>query len=119
MLSINIVIGIIFIHWVADFLCQTDWMATNKSKDNSALLSHTSVYSLLWLIPAIFFIGKLGAVFVGITFIAHTITDYFTSRINSKLWKEQKVHWFFVSVGFDQVLHYTQLLLTCYFLIKL
>lgn len=52
-----------------------------------------------------------------ITFIAHTITDYFTSRLNSKLWSEGKVHNFFVSVGFDQVLHYVQLF-TTYYLLK-
>jgi hypothetical protein len=47
-----------------------------------------------------------------ITFIFHTITDYFTSRLNSKLWKKGDVHNFFVSIGFDQVLHYVQLFLT-------
>ena len=50
--------------------------------------------------------------FVGITFVCHTITDYFTSRLNSKLWAKGDVHNFFVSVGFDQVLHYVQLFLT-------
>ena len=47
-----------------------------------------------------------------ITFITHTITDYFTSRLNSRLWAKGDVHNFFVSVGFDQVLHYVQLFLT-------
>ena len=50
--------------------------------------------------------------FVIITFICHTVTDYFTSRLNSKLWAKGDVHNFFVSVGFDQVLHYAQLFLT-------
>jgi hypothetical protein len=59
----------------------------------------------------------LGFLFVLITFIAHTITDYFTSRLNSKLWQQGKVHNFFISVGFDQVLHYIQLF-TTYYLLK-
>ena len=79
-------------------------------------------------------------IFAGITFICHTITDYFTSRLNSKLWAKatywgsdemkrlypidcpenkhgKYVHNFFVSIGFDQVLHYIQLFLT-YSLLK-
>lgn len=54
--------------------------------------------------------------FVPITFIFHTITDYFTNRLNSKLWAKGDVHNFFVSVGFDQCLHYVQLFLTYYLL---
>ena len=121
---------IIFIHWVADFVLQTDWQAQNKSKNNYALLSHTSNYSLVWLLPMCLVFGKMkeGATtewifwttlyFSMITLVVHTITDYFTSRLNSKLWSAGKVHYFFVSVGFDQVLHYGQLFLTYYFLIN-
>ena len=119
---------IIFIHWIADFVLQTDWQAQNKSKSNFALLSHTSNYSMVWLLPMCLVFGKMkeGATtewivwttfyFCIITFIAHTITDYFTSRLNSKLWAGGKVHYFFVSVGFDQVLHYGQLFLTYHYL---
>ena len=121
---------IIFIHWISDFVLQTDWQAQNKSKSNFALLSHTSNYSLVWLLPMCLVFGKMkeGATtewiiwstfyFSMITFVVHTITDYFTSRLNSKLWSASKVHYFFVSVGFDQVLHYGQLFLTYYFLIN-
>lgn len=121
---------IIFIHWVADFVLQSDWQAQNKSKNNFALLSHTSNYSLVWLLPMCLVFGKMkeGATtewifwttlyFSMITLVVHTITDYFTSRLNSKLWSAGKVHYFFVSVGFDQVLHYGQLFLTYYFLIN-
>jgi len=119
---------IIFIHWVADFVLQTDWQAQNKSKNNFALLSHTSNYSMVWLLPMCLVFGKMkgGATtewivwstlyFSMITFVAHTITDYFTSRLNSKLWSAGKVHYFFVSIGFDQVLHYGQLFLTYHYL---
>lgn len=127
MINLKIVIGILFIHWVADFICQTDWQAKNKSKDFTALLQHTLVYSMIWFIVA--FICGLSHLFdpnitykaEGFTFITlfcHTFQDYFTSRLNTKLWNEGKVHWFFVSVGFDQFLHYVQLLLTYYFLTR-
>ena len=121
---------ITIIHWFADFVLQTDWQAQNKSKSNFALLSHTSNYSLVWLLPMCLVFGKMkeGATtewivwttlyFSIITFFAHTITDYFTSRLNSKLWSAGKVHYFFVSVGFDQVLHYGQLFLTYHYLLN-
>ncbi len=123
MIELKIIFGILIIHWFADFVLQTDKQAKGKSKNWSDLLSHTGIYSLVWLIPSliIFFnqseIGIIKALsFVLITFITHTITDYFTSRLNSKLWTEGKTHWFFVSIGFDQILHYLQLFLTFYLL---
>lgn len=105
---------IIVTHWVADFLLQTDKMAQGKSKNWEDLLSHTTLYSAVWFIPMQFMLPSMVSAlsFVGITFIAHTITDYFTSRLNARLWQEKKVHWFFVSIGFDQVLHYGQLFFT-------
>jgi hypothetical protein len=128
-LEINIVIIIYFllVHWVADFIFQSDWEAKNKSKDNKALLSHTISYSLLWGsgVIGLFYFGNvwialLGAViFSLITFVCHTVTDYITSRINSRLWLAQRVHDFFVSIGFDQVLHYTQLYITYLFVLNL
>jgi hypothetical protein len=109
---------IILVHWIADFVLQTHWQATNKSTSNRALLSHTGIYSLAWILPAIILLGIVdGIIFVGITFILHTITDYFTSRLNSHLWKKGDIHNFFVSVGFDQILHYGQLFLT-YWILK-
>ena len=122
-MSLTLVLSIIFIHFVADFIFQSDWQAKNKSKNNIALLSHVFNYTLVWYSIGVFYVllnpnyidWSLTS-FVVVTFVAHTITDYITSRINSKLWAEGKVHYFFVSVGFDQVLHYTQLFGTYYLL---
>ena len=140
MIDLKIVLAIILIHWLADFVFQTDKMAKGKSKNWSDLLSHTGTYSFVWLfIGGCIYLQQFrpydpeynkimniywsywiprGILFVFITFIAHTITDYFTSRLNSKLWAKGDVHNFFVSVGGDQLLHYTQLLLTYYILTK-
>lgn len=133
------IFSIILIHWFADFVLQTDKQAKGKSKNWSDLLSHTFAYSLVWLfIGGCIYLQKFkpynaqsnlelnvywsyyiprGLFFVLITFIAHTITDYFTSRLNSKLWAKGDTHNFFISVGFDQVLHYIQLF-TTYYLLK-
>jgi hypothetical protein len=118
-------------HFVGDFLLQSNWMALGKSKRLVPLLTHALVYSLcfLWLGPA----------FVAITFLCHTITDFCTSRLTSSLWfvsentatwiegcacgdrecwtttvvyDSAKRHWFFVVIGFDQLLHQIQLLTT-------
>lgn len=140
-MSLTVILTIIFVHWIADFVFQTDKQAKGKSKNWGDLLSHTVTYSLVWLfIGGCIYLQQFkpynpesneimniywkhliprGLLFVLITFICHTITDYFTSRLNSKLWAKGDVHNFFVSIGFDQVLHYTQLFLTYHFLTRL
>lgn len=127
MFSIQVVLGIILIHWYADFWCQSEWQAQNKSKQIDALLEHVTKYTSIWALAAIpFFIYQFVLLghpiayqiggFLFITLLAHGITDYFTSKLNAKLATKAKLtnqyHWFFVSVGFDQVLHYVQLFLT-------
>lgn len=124
MITTTEVLAILFIHWVADFIFQTDKMATGKSKNWTDLLSHTTAYSVIWAIPFYILLGThnkpltcevylgLTMCFCIITFIAHTVTDYLTYRLNSRLWNEKKVHYFFVSIGFDQWLHYAQLFVT-------
>ncbi len=124
------IFSILIIHWIGDFVLQTDKQAKGKSKNLSVLLWHTLNYSYLWFCMGIIFIACKSNMFVDmdwykdwsltlfvlITFICHTITDYFTSRLNSKLWAKGDVHNFFVSIGFDQMLHYIQLFATYYYL---
>ena len=97
-------IFIILLHWLADFVLQTDQMAQNKSKSLYWLTLHVFAYSLI-------FFG-FGWKFVLITFVCHWITDFVTSKITSYYWKIENRHMFFVVIGFDQFLHITQLLLT-------
>jgi len=128
------IFSILIVHFLADFVLQTDKQAKGKSKNWNALLRHTFTYSAVWYFIMLGFavcgnhfggytIEELGwspwmITFPFITFVAHTITDYFTSRINSKLWAQGKTHLFFVSVGFDQILHYVQLFLTYWLLTR-
>ena len=125
MISIQIIIAILIFHWIGDFLFQTNWQAKNKATDLGALIDHTLTYSTVLTLCGICMFHteefplnwlKIG-LFVGITFLAHTLTDYFTSKLNKHLWDTKQVHYFFVSIGFDQVLHYIQLTLT-YLLLK-
>lgn len=95
---------VIWIHFVADFIFQTDKMALNKSTSNKWLLSHVSVYT----IPLLWFGWK----FALINGAAHFATDFCTSRWTSALWKKQKRHEFFIVIGLDQAIHMTTLILT-------
>lgn len=121
MIAIPIVLGLLFVHWIVDFVFQNSWMAQEKSKNNIALLSHICVYSVIFyfalLILAVFIDLSFWKIlqFTGITFVCHFITDYFTSRLNTYLWNKKDVHNFFVSIGADQWLHSCQLILTYYF----
>lgn len=101
--------GLIFTHWIADFIFQTDDMAKNKSKSNKWLGKHVLAYmgvlSIFAIVAGFAIPGKFWMSFVLINGVAHFIIDYFTSRFNSKMWSQGKVHEFFVGVGFDQALH--------------
>lgn len=127
-MKITVIIAIFIIHWLADFVCQSDKQAKGKSTSILDLLSHTITYSFIWLLLGTIYMSfqpdqYINVVFfVGITFGFHTLTDFFTSKLNSKLWKDsvrysKSPHNFFVGIGFDQMLHYIQLLLTYYYLI--
>ena len=115
---------IIIVHWIADFIFQDEKWALGKSKNTFDLTAHTAVYSVLWWFPMSIMLGSflLGELFVIITFVTHTATDYFTSRVVSKKFAEGKYgspipnFGAFTIIGFDQVLHYIQLFLTYYLL---
>lgn len=95
------------VHWVADFVLQTHWQASNKSKNNVALYEHVLAYTIvLWsVVPFLFGISGNAEFFVLVNGILHFITDYFTSRASSKLFAKQDWHNFFVVVGADQLIH--------------
>ncbi len=116
------ILSVIFIHWISDFVLQTHWQATNKSTNNKALTEHVFAYSMVWFFISSIYYGITSnhtiLLFAPITYVCHWITDYFTSRLNSKLYAKGDIHNFFVSVGFDQVLHYTQLFITYLLLTK-
>jgi hypothetical protein len=95
---------IVWMHFVADFLFQTDQMAINKSKSNKWLTIHIVCYI------AIFFV--FGWKYAIVNAIGHWITDWCSSRLTSYLWKKEQRHWFFVVIGLDQAIHLTTLILT-------
>lgn len=104
-IGLDVVLWILVAHFVGDFIMQTDAMAKGKSTSNVVLFHHVTWY----IIPLIFVsvVLMIPALWVVINGAAHFAVDYFTSRRSSRLWAEGRVHDFFVTVGFDQLLHYS------------
>jgi peptidoglycan biosynthesis protein MviN/MurJ (putative lipid II flippase) len=98
MIDLKTIIIILIIHFIADFVLQSSWMAQNKSKSNIALLTHVFVYMIPFLI--------IGFWYAVLNSVLHFIIDYNTSRLTSKLWSKGEVHYFFVVIGLDQTLHF-------------
>ncbi len=91
---------ILCFHFVADFVLQSHWMASGKSKTwgmNLNMLSHICVYTV-FLMP----LGWLWALSNG---VAHYATDIVSSRATSELWQRKQIHWVFVVIGADQLVH--------------
>jgi len=113
---------IIIVHWISDFVMQSDYMANQKSSSNSALLSHTLMYTSVFTF--LLFISPISTTLLSlllfwiITFTCHTVTDYYSSRavkrkFDLKLYGSPIPNFeAFSIIGFDQVLHYIQLIVT-------
>lgn len=99
------VVALIVVHFVADFVLQSDTMAKNKSKSSKWL----GIHILCYMGPLLLFCFSLGWIggllFTLVNGAAHFATDYVTSRITSRLWAKGDVHNFFVVIGLDQSFH--------------
>jgi hypothetical protein len=124
-ISVLLAAQILFAHWVSDFVLQTHWMATNKSKNWLALTAHATVYTVSFCLVvlllsafvamtesgevrhAIFVLAPSAfAVWIALNGALHFVTDAITSRITSYFWTKGDAHNFFVVIGLDQMIHY-------------
>lgn len=109
-IELTTILLLVWMHFIADFVLQSDKMAKNKSSSNKWLLAHVATYSLVFI--------PIGLVYALVNFALHFIVDYFTSRITKRLYAGGKIHWFFVVIGVDQALHLTALFGTYVWLIQ-
>ncbi len=100
---------LVWLHLLGDFVLQSDKMALNKSRSNYWLAVHCMVYS----IPMLWF-GVTFAIFAG---VSHFIVDFISSRMTKVLWAKEERHWFFVTIGVDQAIHLSLLILAMEYLI--
>lgn len=110
------VLAILWAHFVGDFILQSDYHATNKSRSNLALFEHVLYYSL----PLTFvgFLIPVSISWIVANAVMHAAVDYVTSRITSRLWAQGQRHWFFVTIGADQSLHFTCLFASYLLLVR-
>ncbi len=104
-MNTGLIIWFLFLHWIADFVLQTDDIAKLKSKNNFALGFHCIAYA------SVFIVGTLNFNYGLLLGLIHFPADYVTSRLNSRLYKAGKNHKFFVSIGFDQLIHFITIFL--------
>ena len=116
MISLDIILFIIFAHWFADFVMQSNEVALNKSKNNMVLLEHVLMYSVgLWIVPFFMFITNqfeyIILTWVLLNAILHGLVDYITSRTVAYYWNTDR-HKAFVVIGVDQAIHLSLLFIT-------
>ena len=78
-------------HFIADFVCQSDWMANHKSKRWDALALHVLIYGgavALCVGAYEFAVGGSARpwLWLWVNLAAHFVQDAITSRITSRLW---------------------------------
>lgn len=129
---------LIVIHYVADFMAQTEEMAVGKSKSIKLLLKHTGIYTFIfYMVFALWcaYQNHFGTItvqdmgwspwfflFFPITFVCHTVIDYVSSKITARKFEKKEFYTgipnmgAFSIIGLDQVCHYATLFLTYHFL---
>jgi len=112
---LNDILLIVWIHFIADFVLQSQWMGVNKSKDSLILGLHSLIYTIPFLFIEYYLLIGYFAIING---VMHFVVDFLTSRCTSKLYEKKEYHWFFVVIGLDQAIHMTILFLTYKFLPK-
>lgn len=98
------------LHWIADFVCQTDTMATRKSKSLFWLLLHVLIYTIVMSATA-YFVSTAAWITILYIFATHAVTDYFTSKASAHYYEKGQRHNFFMLIGLDQLIHFITLYL--------
>ena len=111
----KIIIALLFMHWVSDFALQPHWMSMRKSKEWGVLAGHALIIGSVLAFGVAAFLQlnfRDAMLFAAVNAVAHFMIDAVTSRITSRLYAKNRIHDFFVVIGFDQFLHVALLVWT-------
>lgn len=97
-------IAIIWVHLIADFALQSRYIAIRKGKEIRYLLLHGLIYFACML--------TFGIWFASINAVLHISVDFITSKFTSKFYKENNDYMFYLTIGIDQSIHLSVLLIT-------
>ena len=107
-MTLEVLAALLLAHFIGDFVFQSRWMADNKADlSTGALPAHVFVYTLC--IGLVAFTAGASAGWLLTNSIAHFVTDAATSRMTKALWRDGRMHLFFVVIGGDQTIHYLTL----------
>lgn len=98
------ILALVWLHFLADFILQTDKMAVNKAGSLAWLGLHVGVYTACFLFMGIYFALVNGALHFLVDFVTSKCTRHFNAKGDKRK--------FFMTIGFDQALHLSALLLT-------
>ena len=126
MVSTGLFAYILFLHYLGDYIFQPYRMSVQKSENHMMLLYHTIIYSSTIYLGLLLVVGVEEAItFSVLTFLAHYVVDFVTSRVISDNSSELRldpdstkpIHkrlrlWGPISLlGLDQLLHQVCLLI--------
>ena len=130
---VSFVTAMLFVHWVADFVCQTDKMAKGKSSSIGELLKHLISYAVVFTVGTFltalaldgkghsewFFKDGFPAfwLFVIINAGSHFFIDYVTSRASKLEFDRGNAGTAFKIIGFDQFLHLAIMAVSLYYMV--
>lgn len=101
-------IELIFLfHFIGDFVLQTRQMADNKSHSFYWLSIHILVYTIVLALLSwpLFISIQAFTVWILINCFLHLGADFITSKISSFFYLKKNLKWFWITIGFDQLIH--------------
>ena len=119
------VIYVFFMHYIADFIVQTEYQALNKSKSFKALSMHVLTYTVtlfIMVLPIVYFFKGyaygldhnkiiatllLSMIFAVYNGVFHFAVDFVTSKLVSYHFAKGDSRNAFKIIGWDQFLHIT------------
>ncbi len=131
---VSFITAMLFVHWVADFVCQSDGVAKGKSSSISKLSQHIAVYLLVFAVGTFLTVIDLDDgvnsewffkegfpsfwVFVFINVGSHFFIDFITSRASKLEFERGNTGTAFKIIGFDQFLHVAIILISAYYMVS-